>query len=573
MRDIQWRAWSDAAFDESKATGKPVLLSISAAWCHWCHVMDETTYSDPVVTSLINEHFIPVRVDTDRNPDINARYNMGGWPSTVFLTHEREIIAGATYVPPDEMVKILQRVSTAYTSRTESILAQAREFRTEREQRESALQPGKVGIKDVENILASIRSSYDKDYGGFGTDYKFPFPDVLALLLISFERTRKERDLEMVVHTLECMLQGEIFDKVEGGMFRYATKPDWTEPHYEKILGDNADMAFVLLETYRLTGREEFLQTALGIFQYAEKTLRDEKTGLFFGSQDAVESYYKADEAGRKRMQPPDVDTAAYTSSNAAMVKAYLKLWGTAKEPHARDRALDIVSFLNNLDRGPDDTVCRYYEDNRPHGFGILADHASLMLANVECYEATGRDEYIDVAKDLALSLECFAAESRGLYDISAARAHERGLSRSNLPLDDNAIAAIALTKLGRLTDDRSYADRAEAILDSLANQYQDYGIAAALYGIAVTLVVSEPIVITVRASSDKPAREKFLQASMGLCNSTCTVRVEEDLAKGEDTAAIVCVGSSCLGRVTDPDKLAEQLAAAYAVSRVPSRD
>jgi uncharacterized protein YyaL (SSP411 family) len=491
MRDIQWRAWSDAAFDESKATGKPVLLSISAAWCHWCHVMDETTYSDPTVISLINERFIPVRVDADRDPDINARYNMGGWPSTVFLTHERDIIAGATYVPPDDMVKILQKVSNAYASRAESILAQARGFRAEQEQKTSAFQTGKFGVEDVEDILATIRSSYDKDYGGFGKDYKFPFPDVLAFLLFNFERTREERDLEIVVHTLECMLRGEIFDKVDGGMFRYATKPDWTEPHYEKILGDNADMAFVLLEAYRLTGRDEFFRTALGIFRYAEKTLRDEKTGLFFGSQDAVESYYKADEAGRKQMQQPDVDTAAYTNSNAAMVKAYLELWRTTKDPQARDRALDIVSFLNNLDRGPDDTVCHYYEDNKPHGFGILADHASLMLANIECYEATGRDEYIEAAKDLARSLECFAAEFGGLYDISAARAHERGLTRSTLPLDDNAIAAIALTKLCRLTGDQSYANRAEAILNSQACRYQDYGIAAALYGMAVALFVS----------------------------------------------------------------------------------
>ncbi len=98
--EIKWRSWGDAAFAEARAQNKPVLLAISAVWCHWCHVMDETSYSDPEVIRLINDRYVPVRVDNDQRPDVNRRYNMGGWPTTVFLTPDGEIIHGGTYFAP-----------------------------------------------------------------------------------------------------------------------------------------------------------------------------------------------------------------------------------------------------------------------------------------------------------------------------------------------------------------------------------------------------------------------------------------------------------------------------------------
>ena len=108
--EIQWRSWGEDAFNEARAQQKPLLLSISAVWCHWCHVMDETTYSDPRIIERINERLIPVRVDNDQRPDVNMRYNMGGWPTTAILTPTGEIITGGTYVAPDQMLELLDQV-------------------------------------------------------------------------------------------------------------------------------------------------------------------------------------------------------------------------------------------------------------------------------------------------------------------------------------------------------------------------------------------------------------------------------------------------------------------------------
>ena len=112
--EINWHRWSPEAFEEARAANKPILLSISAVWCHWCHVMDETTYSHAGVIDLINREYVPIRVDNDVRPDINQRYNMGGWPTTAFLTTSGDILTGATYLPPDQMTDALSRVASYY---------------------------------------------------------------------------------------------------------------------------------------------------------------------------------------------------------------------------------------------------------------------------------------------------------------------------------------------------------------------------------------------------------------------------------------------------------------------------
>ena len=119
--EIRWRPWSPEAFEEARREDKPILLAISAVWCHWCHVMDETTYSDEQVIRLINERFVPVRVDNDQRPDVNARYNMGGWPTTAFLTPDGEVLSGATYVPPEQFRQALEQVSSYYREHRDDI--------------------------------------------------------------------------------------------------------------------------------------------------------------------------------------------------------------------------------------------------------------------------------------------------------------------------------------------------------------------------------------------------------------------------------------------------------------------
>ena len=125
--EIKWRPWGEPAFAEARRLGRPVLLSLSAVWCHWCHVMDETSYSDPRVIAAVNEHFVPVRVDNDRHPDVNRRYNMGGWPTTAFLAASGDVLTGGTYLPPDQMLESLARVKAFFDANQAKIIALAGE--------------------------------------------------------------------------------------------------------------------------------------------------------------------------------------------------------------------------------------------------------------------------------------------------------------------------------------------------------------------------------------------------------------------------------------------------------------
>jgi hypothetical protein len=121
--EIEWRPWGEAAFAEARRRGRPVLLSLSAVWCHWCHVMDETSYSDPRIIASANRDYVPVRVDNDRDPDVNRRYNMGGWPTTAFLTAGGEVITGATYLPPDDMAAALDNVRAYFDEHRDELAA------------------------------------------------------------------------------------------------------------------------------------------------------------------------------------------------------------------------------------------------------------------------------------------------------------------------------------------------------------------------------------------------------------------------------------------------------------------
>ena len=154
--DIGWRDWGEKAFQEAQVADKPILLAISAVWCHWCHVMDETSYSDPEVIRTINERYVPIRVDNDERPDVNRRYNMGGWPTTAFLTPDGEIVHGGTYIPPDAMRSYVAQVAEVWRDRRTEIAQRVAEVR-EKNKEERAPKPGDLSLVVSACILRDLQ--------------------------------------------------------------------------------------------------------------------------------------------------------------------------------------------------------------------------------------------------------------------------------------------------------------------------------------------------------------------------------------------------------------------------------
>ncbi|HKE36696.1 MAG TPA: DUF255 domain-containing protein, partial [Candidatus Baltobacteraceae bacterium] len=199
--EIDWMSWGTQAFDRARSEDKPILLSISAVWCHWCHVMDETSYSDPGVITAINDRFVPVRVDNDRRPDVNARYNMGGWPTTAFLAPDGSILTGATYLPPPQMRRALDEIANFYADQKGAIAERALELQS----RTAAYRPSsRDDLREsmVVRLAEELLESFDEEHGGFGDAPKFPQPEMLEFLLSEWRVTHEERLHAVVARTM-----------------------------------------------------------------------------------------------------------------------------------------------------------------------------------------------------------------------------------------------------------------------------------------------------------------------------------------------------------------------------------
>src|SRR5512134_2029761 len=205
---VDWMEWGPAAFDRARREDKPILLRISAVWCHWCHVMDDTTDSVPEVARKVNEWFVPVRVDNDERPDVNARYNLGGWPTTAFLTPKGELITGGTYFPAPQFEGILARVHEAWTGQRDQLLAEVERIRDRRREQTGSASGGRAGTAApvgaageldgtiVARIVEAALDAYDWRFGGFGREPKFPQPEAVRLLLHAWSGTGAEAPRE-----------------------------------------------------------------------------------------------------------------------------------------------------------------------------------------------------------------------------------------------------------------------------------------------------------------------------------------------------------------------------------------
>ncbi len=534
--EIRWRPWSQDAFDEAKSLDKPILLSISAVWCHWCHVMDETTYSNRGVIDLINTEYVPIRVDNDVRPDINQRYNMGGWPTTAFLTPSGDILTGATYLPPEQMAGALGRVASYYRTHGPEIATQVLESR-KRAGSISARSAGELSPDMTDAILEAVLGSYDEVYGGFGVAPKFPQTDAILLLLEQAQRRSDDSLRRMAVHTLEQMAGGGTYDHVEGGFFRYSTTQDWSVPHFEKMLEDHSGL-IAAVAAARLTG---VLDTTTA---YLDRTLRDAVTGLFAGSQDADEEYYARDAAGRAALTAPYVDRRIYTAWNAALAVAYLDAARRLDRPELRVEARQTLDSLFAAAYGPGEGLV--------HAEGVsgqLADQVWGLLAAVRAHQSgLHPNKWLDIAFDLAQHLENrYREQDHGGY-LDRAGGEELGrLGDPVKPLVENAVAAIALVELDvlRAEPDQPYTARARSALESVAALPRQYGLMAAAFARALDRLDKT---IKVTTGSESLARAALLAHPYVVIEPSSEER------------AIVCVGTMCLAPVSTEAAVAEAI-------------
>ena len=521
---VDWYPWGEAALERARSEDRPILLSIGYSACHWCHVMERESFEDEHTAAYMNEHFVPIKLDREERPDLDAIYmeacqamtGHGGWPLNVFLTPEQVPFYAGTYFPPEDRGgmpswrRILEAVTEAWTEKREQIRAGSERI-VERLQGGAVIEPSAdvLDPRILDEAAATLRENYDTVNGGFGGAPKFPPASAIEFLL-------RRGETDMTAHTLRAMASGGMYDQVGGGFARYSVDARWLVPHFEKMLYDNALLARAYLHGWQVAGDplfravcEETLDWALremrgdeGGFHSALDADSEGEEGKFYvwslaelrevGGEEAVQAFgateggnfegknilVRAGDASpelKRRLYDvraqrvwPGLDDKRLASWNALMVAALAEAGAALERPDYLDAARGCADFILRELR-EDGRLLRTWKDGQAKLNAYLEDHAFLLEALLTLYEATFEPRWFGEARALAdTMIERFADENRGGF-FETSSDHEQLVARRK-DLEDhpipagNSSAAYGLLRLAALTGEHEYEKRAVAV-------------------------------------------------------------------------------------------------------------
>ena len=276
---VEWYPWSEQALEKAKKEDKPIIVSIGYSACHWCHVMERESFENEEVAQLMNEHFVNIKVDREERPDVDQIYMeavqtmglQGGWPLNVFLTPDQKPFYGGTYFPQQNWTQILRNVALAYEKQREQVVESADKFAESLQTSEMlryGIHPVSARIETTEakaslqEIFTQLAERFDTEEGGMNKSPKFPMPSQWLFLLRYYFLTEQKEALDQTLLTLNKMAEGGIYDQIGGGFARYSVDGQWFAPHFEKMLYDQARLVMAYTETYQVTGKKVYKNTA-----------------------------------------------------------------------------------------------------------------------------------------------------------------------------------------------------------------------------------------------------------------------------------------------------------------------
>ncbi|TFD82567.1 thioredoxin domain-containing protein [Cryobacterium fucosi] len=440
---VDWQGWGAEAFEEARARDVPVLVSIGYSTCHWCHVMARESFSDPDLASYLNEHFVSVKVDREEHPDVDAAYLAAasafvgglGWPLNVFVTPEGRAFYVGTYFPPQPMSghpsfrQVLEAVTDAWTTRrmevTESADLVAEALATA--SRQGMTIGARPDATAIGAAAATLVAQEDPVHGGFGDAPKFPVAPVLGFLLDRADRAEgtagdraegtagdRAEGRSLALRTLKRLGASPLRDPIEGGFFRYAVNRDWSEPHYERMLYDNAQLLDLYTQAWKLTGEPWARAVAEGIARFLTSVLALPGAGFASGqdSESTVDGlrveggYYTLDEDARKRQPRPALDAKVLTGWNGLAIAALARAGFAFDDLSLRAAATGAADKLLDqhlLDPAPGGTrLVRASTSGRVSGAqATLEDYGMFARGLLELALATGEVRYAVAARHL----------------------------------------------------------------------------------------------------------------------------------------------------------------------------
>ena len=520
---VDWHEWGSDAFEAADRAGKPVLCSLTAPWCEWCERMDETSYSDPKLAANIGESFVPVRVDVDRHPRIRERYNMGGFPTMVFLTPEGDVLSGATYLGPDGLRQVLDSVRASWDAKGASA------GRVPRSVSGSERPSGEIGADIEAHMVEQIAAAFDDEFGGWGADAKFPLAQTIEFAL--------KRDRDRGTRTLEAV-RTHLFDTYDGGFYRFAETRRWGEPHREKLVDENAALVGAFTAGYLYTGEDAYRQTAERTVEYLTTTAW---TGEAFAASQAASDYYTLEPTEREDADPPSVDPTVFADRNGMAADALFRFAAVTDHDGAAryaERALE-----HTLETLVEDGRVRHFDDPESES-GLLADHARLLSGLTAAAQVSGPGEWLKPATAIADdALDRLRAADDSFRDGDPVGSGL--LDRPLYPLGTNAEMADALLDLAVLSGEDRYGDAASDALAAFAGASDRMGVEAAGYAAACARAHYDPLVI-----KTPPAGSELHRAALRIADH------EKVVVPGDRSDAVVIRAGEETSPATTPDGL-----------------
>lgn len=496
---IAWVDWDDQIFAHAKQEKKLVLLDLKAVWCHWCHVMDKKTYSDERVAALLNQKFLSAHVDQDSRPDLAARYEDYGWPATIIYNSDgKEIVKRSGYIAPDQMLELLRRVSKDPTPMSDEPVSQSQALT-------SQLSP-----KQKKSLEAEVLVRYDQKQGSWDVSHKFMDAGFADLFLARSLRGDK-RAAKWLQQTLDQNLK--IHDQVWGGVYQYSTGRVWNEPHFEKIMSNQAENLRVYAQASLVFNSPRYLEASRRIAKYVENFLTSPE-GAFYTSQDAdlipglhSDGYFKLGDEDRRKQGVPRVDQHVYSRENGWMIAALTSLYAATGERVYFDRAERAAKWiLENRTLGDGG----FRHDVKDNAGPYLGDTVSMGNAFLRLYLVSGNRSYFELAVRAAIFLNQQFRERQAGFIPAASSSFPLG------PIaDENLQVARFANLLFRYSADPTHEKLVQHALKFLTIPDVADGIyvTASLLQI-VSEVEASPVHVTLLASkADKSAKVLWTEA------------------------------------------------------------
>ncbi len=553
---IAWQPWSNDVFDQARRENKFVLLDLEAVWCHWCHVMDETTYRNPQVQSLMRSKYIAVRVDQDSRPDLSNRYEDYGWPATVvFGADGQEIVKRQGYIEPKEMAAMLKAI-IADPSPGPSVRPEV-----EVKFGENSLLPEELRKELESRYLAS----YDSKHGAWGFDQKFLEWNT-AEYAMARARTGDKQSEQMARQSLDAQLK--LIDPVWGGVYQYSVGGDWNEPHFEKIMAMQAGNLRIYSLAYEQWRDPAYLKAAQAVARFL-KTFLTGPEGAFYTSQDAdlidgqhSAAYFKLDDAGRRKLGIPRIDKHIYARENGWAIEALALLYSATGDSQYRDQAVRAAEWIL-ANRATSDGGFRH--DAKDVAGPYLADTLAMGRAFLALYMSTGDRKWLARAEASANFIAAnFAAGQAGF--LTAKTPTDRSY-RPRPERDENMLVARFGDLLARYTGNDDYRKMAERAMRYLVApqiaKFQPTG-GTLLANLEFN---SDPIHITVVGHKDDPAAQALFRAAVAYPSGYLRVEwwdANEGRLPNPDVqypmlktaAAFICTGNTCSSPISIPDQV-----------------